>query len=95
MSHFNTTLPEQLPPKLLARLREPQLAFTYRRSLPAMKAAARLFGIKTRNTNNDPRCDWYNLTLQALDNHTPDWRGYLLPVEVKTIAQALPMEDAA
>jgi len=43
-----------------------------------MKEAARLFGITLKNKVRDPRFDWYNLTLQALDKHTPDWRGYLL-----------------
>ena len=74
------TPPAQLPPELLARLRDNK---KWRRNPSgptrdpaAMREAATYFGIKKRQNDGD----WWNDTLDALDAYDPLWRGYAVLV---------------
>lgn len=50
----------------------------------AMAETARFFGIKKR-----PGIDWWNETINALDEYAPNWRGYPAPKVNKRITYVL------
>lgn len=84
---LNPTPPAQLPPELLARLRDNE-RFRNANSGPtrdpaAMARAARFFGVKKRQNDGD----WWNDTLDALDAYDPLWRGYAVPVTKPLLSQ--------